>query len=144
MKKTSSVPIIYLFLSILYPKMAKHAETKEPQPTISQFIEICSSVNIGTKPPSTIAVNTSFDKSRKYFAKVSLTVLFQLFASFLSSCCLVKFPTSFCLLQRYSFYLFSSMAMSLSVCFCGNLSAASRCLVFQMAYCPTDGMSRLA
>lgn len=72
--------------------MAKQTETNVPHPTTIQFTAMYSFVKIGTNPPSTIAVNTSLDKSKKYFAKVSFTVLSQLRASFFSSCCLLKFP----------------------------------------------------
>lgn len=72
--------------------MAKQTETNVPHPTTIQFTAMYSFVKIGTNPPNTIAVNTSLDKSKKYFAKVSFTVLSQLRASFFSSCCLLKFP----------------------------------------------------
>ncbi len=62
--------------------MAKQTETKVPHPTTIQFTATYSFVKIGTNPPNTIAVNTSLDKSKKYFAKVSFTVLSQLRASF--------------------------------------------------------------
>lgn len=54
--------------------MAKQTETKVPHPTTIQFTATYSFVKIGTNPPNTIAVNTSLDKSKKYFAKVSFTV----------------------------------------------------------------------
>ena len=50
--------------------MAKQTETKVPHPTTIQFTATYSFVKIGTNPPNTIAVNTSLDKSKKYFAKV--------------------------------------------------------------------------
>ena len=58
--------------------MAKQTETNVPHPTTIQFTAMYSFVKIGTNPPNTIAVNTSLDKSKKYFAKVSFTVLSQL------------------------------------------------------------------
>ena len=51
--------------------MAKQTETNVPHPTTIQFTAMYSFVKIGTNPPNTIAVNTSLDKSKKYFAKVS-------------------------------------------------------------------------
>lgn len=90
--------------------MAKHTETKVPHPTTIQFTAMYSFVKIGTNPPNTIAVNTSLDRSKKYFAKVSFTVLSQFRVSFFSSCCLLKFPIAniafyfklmHILLQRY-------------------------------------------
>lgn len=82
--------------------MAKQTETNVPHPTTIQFTAMYSFVKMGTNPPNTIAVNTSLDKSKKYFAKVSFTVLSQLRASFFSSCCLLKFPIAKLVISYFS------------------------------------------
>lgn len=89
--------------------------------TIPQLTEMSLFVNIGTKPPNTIAVNTNFDKSKKYLAITSLVSLALSFTSFFYSCLFSQFPISIlfwhkdsifrikCAIMRVKFFRFEGI-----------------------------------
>ena len=77
--------------------MARQTVEMAPTETMTQLVSDNVPVNIGVNPPKTIAVKTSFDKSKKYFAIVSRVTLSLSLTSSFAFCCSLQFPISFSL-----------------------------------------------
>lgn len=89
-----------IYFNILLPIHAKKYVNEPPNTIISQLLESfisCWRISIS---PKTMAVNINFDKSKKYFANISLRILSFSWPSRFISCCFSHVP----ILQIYKLY----------------------------------------